>query len=543
MRWKYALQHPAFLLQFVTCPDSRSGDTFQFELLSEEECDLVDAPYRKSGWEWQREYIDWCEENDQTVTLKGRQLGVSWVWDGLLLADVVLYAGIDDLVYSIKEDDAAEQINRIWDMYLTLPSDFTDHLNVIKPFGGSRPSNRIELEHPDGRISTITGMPATKKAGHSRVARRVLFDEAAHQEYARELWKALVPAAGDKGGKMGAVSTANGMSDGRGLGNFFHELWIGSGRANYPNVKRKFLSWRLHPDRNDAWYAKVPLDAASKAEQYPDTPDEAFLLSGTPFFATDALYFYAKQVVEPVKRGGFRPMTGTPSTGVWDSQLPYIEVFRLPEEGHRYVMACDVAKGTGLDFSVGAVIDLSDGAPVAEIHMQATYEDFSEQVHFLALWYKTPRLAIEVGGGFGDTVIAHLRDGHKGRKAYPRLYRHRSYRMPTRPQTEQLGFPMNAATRPKVIDGLATWINDKLIPWIPEGLLDECKTFVRRETSPSPRAADGANDDRVMAYAIAYEMYSEYAEHPHSTRKKALATPYKPPPMSSLDPRAKRRQK
>ena len=38
----------------------------------------------------------------------------------------------------------------------------------------------------------------------------------------------------------------------------------------------------------------------------------------------------------------------------------------------------------------------------------------------------------------------------------------------------------------------------------------ECKTFVRRDTLPSPRAAEGTNDDRVMALAGALEMYRRY---------------------------------
>lgn len=48
---------------------------------------------------------------------------------------------------------------------------------------------------------------------------------------------------------------------------------------------------------------------------------------------------------------------------------------------------------------------------------------------------------------------------------------------------------------------------------MPEGLLSECHTFVYAKTTPSPRAEDGANDDRVMALAIAMEMYRRYGTH------------------------------
>ena len=78
---------------------------------------------------------------------------------------------------------------------------------------------------------------------------------------------------------------------------------------------------------------------------------------------------------------------------------------------------------------------------------------------------------------------------------------------------------MNAKTRPKVINELRTWIEDQLLDEMPPGLFDECKTFVHRDTRPSPRAQDGCNDDRVMAWAIAFELYSEFGEHEHDRKK------------------------
>ena len=109
--------------------------------------------------------------------------------------------------------------------------------------------------------------------------------------------------------------------------------------------------------------------------------------------------------------------------------------------------------------------------------MKGEYELFSEQLHFLGLWFNKAKLAVETGGGYGDTVIAYLRDGLKGRKPYPMLYRHRPYDRPDRPQTIKFGFPMNSKTRPKVINELRTWVDEKLFPWLPQGLYSECQTL------------------------------------------------------------------
>ena len=108
LRIRAARSDPAFFLHHVRCVDSRSGEVFRFTLLDEDECQGLWLEYRGNEWYWQREYLDWIMSNEQTITLKGRQLGVTWVWAGLALWTALFRPGSDVLVYSIKEDDAAE---------------------------------------------------------------------------------------------------------------------------------------------------------------------------------------------------------------------------------------------------------------------------------------------------------------------------------------------------------------------------------------------------------------------------------------------------
>lgn len=548
-----ARSHPRYFLPHLTMPDSRGGGLFKFTTITEAEADDLGLPFLgheyhpkgtqvgESSWLWQRDYLDWIIDNPFTVTLKARQLGVSWIWDAAILWDLVFFAGIDDLIYSIKEEDAIEQVNRVWDMWLSMPEMFKQDLIVLKPFGSARPSQRIEIEHPDGRVSTVTGMPATKKAGHSRVARRVLFDEGAHQDFAREIWKAIIPAAGDSGGNIGAVSTGNGVSDGQGGGNFFHEVYVGAGGIEYPNVKSKFLPWHMHPERTREFYDGLNLDAASKAEQYPEDEDEAFLLTGKPFFDLVALQHYSREArVEPIGTCEFRTFSNNMASArlVWEIGAP-LEVYRKPEKNGKYAIGVDTATGEGKDFSVAAVIDLNDGAPVAELRMRADYIEFTRQLHFLGRWYNNAKIGVEKGGGYGDVVIAYLRDGHEGRKPYNNLYRHRAYDDVRQKIKPQLGIPMNEKVRSKVISELNEWVNKKLFPWVTRRFSVEARTFVRRDTRPSPRAADGANDDAIMAWGIALEIYARYGEHKFDRKKTMRAK--KERPTDPLDPRLRRR--
>ncbi len=512
-----AREHPAFFANFVQCVDSRSGDVFQFQMLSPEECAEANLTFHGDSWFWQREYLDWVLANEQTITLKGRQLGVTWVWGMLCLYDALFTPGADVLIYSIKEEDAIEVVNRIWDMWLSLPLLFKDSLRVrvLKPTRNARPSTTIEFEHPDRRVSTITGMAATKSAGHGRSAKRILFDEAARQDYARELWKAVVPAMGDSGGALGVVSTANGMSDGKGEGNFFHEVWAGAGEADYPTLKKTFIRWDKHPGRNAEWYRSVSLSSRDKAEQYPNDPDEAFLMSGSPYFDSESLIYYSREAsVDHLRSFDWVEFEHGRARQAVKAEYAWNRVYVLPEEGRIYAIGADVATGRGKDYSCAYVIDLSNMEFCAQIHGKMGVDQFAQQLHYLGRWYNDAKIAVELGGGYGDAVIISLRDGIEGRPPYPSLYRHRQESRIDRPGAKQIGFPMTMKTRPLVLSQLEQAIRDRDFERLPKPLTAECQMFVYADTNPSPRAQEGANDDRVLAASISLEMFRRFGSHP-----------------------------
>jgi hypothetical protein len=272
----------------VKCVDSRSGEVFEFELFDDEDADWLaahrhrpDGPARRArcrrlghdervdaeNWGWQRELLDWILENDQTICLKGRQLGVTWVACGLALWYLLYKPGTDVLIFSIGEDEAKEVVERIWGMFLSPggpPAHLLNGVKVITPARG-KPSTVIKVEHtlPDGttRSRDRGDDLEPEQAGHSRSAALVIFDEAlAQRERARDL-EGVVPATADHGGKIVGISTANGMSDEKtGDGNFFHYLWSKAGTSVFPKLKTKFLGWWLHPDRDEEWYDERRLD-------------------------------------------------------------------------------------------------------------------------------------------------------------------------------------------------------------------------------------------------------------------------------------------
>lgn len=501
--------HPAELLDRVQCIDATSGEHFHFQLKDP-----------NADWYWQRAVLDGWIENRMSVVLKARQLGITWLAAGYALWTVLYKPGTRVLVISINEEEASKVVNRLWDMMESLPEHLRNNTSILKPTRGSRPNLHIELLHKNGTISSIIGLPSTKKAGHGETAALVLLDEYAYHEYARQSWKAVLPTASN-GGKIIAISTGNGISnEATGEGNFYHHLW--SNAENY-GVAKQFLRWDSRPDRDENWYRlnAEALPPAERGEQYPKTELEAFILTGAPYFDLDALAWYSTDgVQEPLYRMRFDRKTFD-TAAITKTDTGWTRVFEEPRKGAEYALAADPATGRGADYSCAYMVALDSMRITAAIHGKLDADLFAYQLHYLARWYNTAWLAVEMGGGYGEPIVLSLRDGREGRPAYPRLYRHRQLDRGDQPEARPFGFPMNQKTRPTVIEGLEEALRERLIPAVDRELLSELQTFVYRTQNPSPRAQDGCNDDRVMALAIALELYRQRGHHPDREKRQA----------------------
>lgn len=494
-----AVADPRYFLPHCSAMDSRTGEVFSFDFSED------------SGWAWQGDVLDEFRQHQITLALKARQLGISWVAIGYALWKVLAVPGTKALAVSINETEASVLINRAWDLFESLPEHLKMDVEVLRPTKG-RPSTRIEFRHPGGQISSIVAMPSTPKAGHGQVATLVILDEHARHAYAEEGWKAFIPVVAD-GGQIIIVSTANG------IGGTFYDLWM---NADDRGVHTIFLPWNYHPNRDEAWYARVAkaLPEADRAEQYPLTPADAFLGTAGCWFDTESLTFYGERVRQPEFRFQFQVSADGSKATVVRRKDGWIRLYDWPVDGREYGISADVATGRGTDYSCAYVIDLTDGNICAEFHGKLDPDLYAEQLHFLGRMYNTARIAPEMGGGYGEPVVLSLRDGRKGRPAYPRLYRHRIEDRPDYKQHLTYGFPITNKTRPQIINQAEQWIRERTLPHMPMELILECKTFVRRDVLPSPRAADGANDDRVMALCLALELYRLYGHHANDARKK-----------------------
>lgn len=466
------------------------------------------------------EFLGWWEGVDprsrKFLILKARQLGVTWLAVAVGVWYILFRPGSNVVCYSHGEDEAKLLVQRAWLMLMSLPIELRNHVQVVYPDKAELPSQRIVLKHPDGTYSTFKALPDTQKAGHGETITFCIMDEVARMQYARSIYTAVNPAVA-RGGRLVMISTANGVSNlETGEGNFFHHLWITRATKGLQTV---FLKWSLHPERDDEWYEveAMALPAMERNQQYPQNPDNAFILSGDLYFDPDALAFYRGQQRRPLARGQFIQTT----SGEWEFRQiggGIIEIFAMPRKGAKYGISADSATGRSQDYSVGHVLDLSSNEVVAKIRGKFDVLTFAKQLKCLGRWYVDekgyPAKIIPESTGMGEALIQALRSTDGGMMSYPNIYQHTRKSHIDRPISDTLGMPMTTGTRPMVLERLRRWLKDQMFPFLSAGDIEELSTFIYRETNPSPRAMDGCNDDCVMSLALVLQLADLLGDKP-----------------------------
>lgn len=526
-----AKTHPAFLLDRVArMVDEKTGDEFRFDLLTDEERAAGGPAYAADGrdgsWGWQREVLETLIRELRVIFLKARQIGITWTVCGFGLWIALTKPGTLILVYRQKEDEAKKLVARIWLMYEGLPEHLRFGVKVLKPAYGKQPSNEIHFQHPDGRISRILGMASTASAGHGETAALVIVDEGAYIELLRRIWKAINSTVGEIG-RLVVVSTGNGVSNPEtGEGNFFHRLWTTAKERLFHPV---FLSWRVHPDRDDHWYATSPevqaLDVRDRKEQYPATPEEAFALADDVWYDPEDLDWYGEnRTRRPIWTGEFERVDAKTASKV-EKRNGIIDLFVEPRADRKYAIFADVATAHGRDHSAAYVIDLASAELCAELHSPRLDEaSYAFHLHYLGKMFRGSEdaalLAVENQNGWGEAVLIMLRDGREGRPPYPNLYRHEDQNRRQAKESRRYGYPTNEHTRGLMITQLGRALRERTLPFVTPGLHSELQTFVRRDRGPSPAAMDGCHDDRVISACGALELFRQFGEWPEMHKPK-----------------------
>jgi hypothetical protein len=223
----------------------------------------------------QAEALQHWEDHRYSLTLKARQIG----WSTLVAAHQFWLAffhsdqNIIDL--SRTEREAVLLLKKTKYGFRHLPEWMVER----------GPKSLVEHQQRMGfdNGSLITSMPSASDPARGESASLIVVDEWAFLPNPEEAWASIEPVA-DIGGRIIGLSTANGS------GNFYHQLWVGA-TTGANKFAPMFFPWSATEDRGDAWYQEKieSMLPWQLAQEYPTTPEEAFVKSGNPVFDLDIL--------------------------------------------------------------------------------------------------------------------------------------------------------------------------------------------------------------------------------------------------------------
>lgn len=480
--------------------------------------------------------------NDISILiLKGRQQGFTTVITAYQLACSITQRNFEGLTLA-DEASNTETIfqNKAKYVYNQLP-------DVIKPTEKFNNKRQMLFEKINSSWSVDT---ATKNVGRSRT---INFFHGSECAFWRDGISAILAGLGEALTKSAIKiyeTTANGFNDFREMWktgvhiNVFYEWWRTSEyRTDFASkqTKENFLhrvetreDWiyeRLRwlkyvkklEDEQLWWYYlkyKKMLDKELIKQEYPCTPDEAFLTSGNCVFDTDKIVTRIDEAPKPLKVGYFEydyddtlpaygtinPVTNKPYTKNKISNIKwvndsngYIKIYNLPNtpELTKYCIGGDTA-GEGSDYFTGHVLDARSGLQVAVLKHQTDSDLYSRQMYCLGMYYKQALIGIE--SNFDSFPIKEL-----VRLGYPNLYIREREDKFSGITEKSYGFRTTTVTRPVIISNLIKIVreNTRLINDV--DTLKEMLMFVRNEKGRA-EAQEGEHDDLIMGLAIAYRV-------------------------------------
>ena len=201
--------------------------------------------------------------------------------------------------------------------------------------------------------------------------------------------------------------------------------------------------------------------------------------------------YKSTQIKEPLEKRGF-------DSNLW--------IWEPPNYTKDYVVAGDVARGDGQDFSAFHVIDVETMEQVAEYKGKISTKDFGNLCMNVAQEYNNALLVIE-NSSIGWAAIQQVIDRQYDNLFYTSKDLHyvdvarqvtNRYRNSDRQMVP--GFSMTQKTRPLVIAKLEEYFREKSVIAHSSRLIDELFVFIYNNNRAEAMA--GYNDDLVMSLAI-----------------------------------------
>jgi len=315
-------------------------------------------------------------------------------------------------------------------------------------------------------------------------------------------------------------STANGV------GNSFHRLWkdavagkneyipifvpwflMSEYRRNAPEGfertdEEETLVTRFNLDNNQLYWRRLKIAESGVdkfKQEYPATPEEAFIVSGSNVFSIEKLNKLIPQPILAQREFNFESMM------MEDARQGSIEIFKYPTFDQSFAIAADVSLGVGKDYSCSVVINADKEVCAVYRNNMIDPSKFGDLLFYLGRYYNNALMAVE-SNSMGIATLNRL-----VQMGYVNMYYQTKMANVSKDEGMRMGWRTTTSSKPAIIGFLKSAIEQEEI-WIPSRvIIGELMNYVADDNGRT-NAIVGHNDDTVIALAIALEVIRTHGD-------------------------------
>jgi len=441
------------------------------------------GPIPFTTYPYQDECVKTFLSHRMIICNKSRQLGLSTVSAAYSLWLALFRRNKNIVILATRLETAKLFLEKIKVMYDSLPE------WLIMPTITTLSVREMKFSNK----SIIKALPCTENAARGEAVSLLVVDEAAHIEDFDEIWIGLQPTF-STGGDVILISSP------KGVGNQFYNIWQGStdkepgedGSNGFFAIK---LPWTVHPEHDQVWFEQQCAALMGNPRAIAQELLCSFEASGFSYLDTESMQWVLSKVESPISRYG---------------QNLDMLIWKYPEQGHKYIICADVARGDADDYSAMHVIDATADEIVGEYKGRIQPDRFAEFLVDVAKKYNDGFIVHEINSA-GIVTSYKLKELKYKNVYYEKLFNGNlepSYR-PEEIEELTPGFTTNVKTRPLILGKLEAAIRNRHIKLKSERLAAEFRTFIVENSKP--KAQKNAHDDLIMALAIGLN-FAEFAQ-------------------------------
>lgn len=230
-----------------------------------------------------------------------------------------------------------------------------------------------------------------------------------------------------------------------------------------------------------------------------NSENEAFIFSGNPYFSIEALAEYQAKCQKPTLIGNLEGLP--PHENIDKTDSGYLKLYDLPKSNEEYLISADVASFN--DYSVAIVIEKKRWRVVAKWRGKINAGQFGDELNKLGHYFNRCLIVVEANN-MGQSTVDRLKS-----LDYPSLYQRERFNETEKKITKEYGWWTDGKTKPLMLGYLQELIRTRQIEIPDEEIISELQTYSRKPNGELG-AAEGSNDDCVIATAIGFFVLREY---------------------------------